>query len=157
MRRLVHGMKRATAVLIALLAISASINGILLLHEGVTDAGRDGDDAYKSFHHAMFRGTAVEIKGGPGGGETVTFSIVKTIKQHAFAADLDLYNRDTIDVVSSDRRPGCFFDFEAGVTYVVYSRLVNGTLVTDACWGTHPYSKGGSILLDPAVHPVPWP
>ena len=150
-------MKSSAAVLIPLLAISASINGIVLFDEATTDAGQDDDNTYKKFHHAMFRGTAVGVEGGPDGGEAVTFRIAKTIKQHAFAAELDLYNRDMIDVLSSDRRPNCFFDFEPGVTYIVYARLVNGTLVTDACWGTQPYFRTGSISLDPVVYPVPWP
>ena len=99
----------------------------------------------------------MEVKGGPGGDETVTFRIVKVISQHSFAGNRGFDNRDMIDVVSSDRRPNCFFDFKPGMTYIVYSMVENGVVVTDACWGTHPYHRAGSIGLDPAAYQIPWP
>ena len=136
-------MKRVTMTIISLLAVSATLNVILLFPDDTTYAVRDDDGAYTTFllSHAVFRGTVVDVRGGPGGGETVTFRVVKVMSQDSFPADRDLDNRDLIDVVSSDRRPDCFLDFEPGMTYIVNSMLENGVIVTDACWGTHPYHR----------------
>lgn len=143
-------MKTAIAVLVSLLAISASANVILSLER----AGQ-GEDAYKPYD-AIFNGEVLEIKDGPGEDETVTFYITKLIKQRT-EKGLDLDYNELVKVSSDGVSPHCFFDFEQGRIYAVYSRLdESGALVTNACWGTHPYSRGGTIHADYKVYPVPW-
>lgn len=145
-----------TVLLISLLVVSAWFNGALLLQKSITDAEQESA-VYNTVYDAIFRGTATDIKSRPGGGEIVTFHIVKPIRLNPAVAHLDLDYHDLIDVVSSDGRPGCFFGFDLDRIYTVYSHLEGGVLVTDACWGTDPYYRVGSISLDDAVHPLPWP
>lgn len=114
---------RTTAIILALLlAASASANAILILSGHLGDSGRD-DYTSAPVYDAMFRGTPVGVRDRPVGGETVTFQIVKVIDQHPAVKGLDLDNRDLIDVVSDDRHPHCFLDFELGTTYTMHSRL----------------------------------
>ena len=147
-------MKKVTITLTSLLAVSALVNTILLFPSYTPHVGQDdytphvGQDDYNVHNivlldYAVFRGTVVEIKGGPGGGETVTFRIAEVMSRHSSIVDRDLDNRYLIDVVSSDRRPNCFLDFEPDRTYIVHSMLENEVVVTDACWGTHPHHRAG--------------
>lgn len=144
-------------LLIAMLVASAWVNGALLLQKSIVGAEEDENGVYNTASCTIFRGTAVAVKDMPGGGETVTFHVIKPIKTHPVAAHLDLDYHDQINVVSSDDRPGCFFDFDLETIYAVYSHLEDRVLVTDACWGTHPYHRVGSISVDNTVHPLPWP
>ena len=145
-------MNAVVIVLVALLAVSISVNVSLLL-TGEKGTESDGD-AYKPYD-LIFNGKVVEVGGGPGrGDETVTFNITRFIKQDYAVTGLDLGYDEPIDVVSDGDPPHCFFDFEEDGIYTVYSRLLSGSLVTNACWGTHPYGRGGEFLLDPAIYPV---
>lgn len=148
-------MRTAAIILTSLLAASASANAIFILSDYLGDS-EQGDYTSAPVYDAMFRGMPVGVQDRPVGGETVTFQIVKVIDQHPAVKGLDLDNRDLIDVVSDDRHPHCFLDFELGTTYTVYSRLEGELLVTDACWGTHPYRNMGSTTRDNSIYPPPW-
>ena len=148
-------MKTTTAILTLLLAASTSANAILILSDHIGDTGR-GDYASAPVYDAVFRGTIVDVRDRSGGGETITFQIVKVIDYHPAAKEMRLDSLDLIDVVSDGRYPHCFLDFEMGTTYTVYSQLEGGSLVTDACLGTHPYRNMGSITRDHALYPPPW-